>query len=83
MNIGQTTWIDHKRVFPTKGIQILMTGRMKDHVEPIAWTRNHQGARVFYTSLGNVETFEQPAFRRMIANALYWTTDRKPELRVK
>jgi len=66
-----------------KDIQILMTGRMKDHVEPIAWTRNHQGARVFYTSLGNVETFEQPAFRRMIANALYWTTDRKPELRVK
>jgi len=60
-------------------IHILMAGSSKDQTEPIAWTREYKGGRVFYTSLGNVETFQQPAFRRMIANALFWTAKRQPE----
>lgn len=59
-------------------IEILMTGAAAGHTEPIAWTRELQGGRIFYTSLGNVETFEQPDFRRMLANALFWTARREP-----
>ena len=58
-----------------------MNGSIEGHTEPIAWTRNYKGGRIFYTSLGNVETFEQPDFRRMIANALYWTANQKPKLK--
>lgn len=66
-----------------RDIRILMTGTSKGRTEPIAWTREYKGGRVFYTSLGNVETFQQPAFRRMIANALFWTAKRQPETRIE
>jgi len=45
--------------------------------EPIAWTRIHNGGRVFYTSLGHPEAFENANFRRMWGNALFWTANRK------
>ncbi|MBI1310610.1 nicotinamidase [bacterium] len=41
--------------------------------EPIAWTnRTRFGGRAFYTSLGHVGDFEQPAFQRLLKNALLW-----------
>ena len=60
-------------------IEILLTGTIEGQpAEPLAWTRDYQGGRVFYTSLGAQETFELPAFRRMLANALFWTANRAP-----
>ncbi|MBD3267941.1 hypothetical protein GF373_14845, partial [bacterium] len=44
--------------------------------EPSAWTREYKGARIFYTSLGGVSDFENASFRRMMANALFWTARR-------
>ena len=59
-----------------------MQGRLETgEAEPITWTREHQGARVFYTSLGHPADFEEPGFRQMLINALYWTTRRQPERR--
>jgi type 1 glutamine amidotransferase/nicotinamidase-related amidase len=57
---------------------LLMMGRTPESGgrEPIAWTRMYKGGRVFYTSLGGVGDFENSAFARMIANALFWTADR-------
>jgi type 1 glutamine amidotransferase len=60
-------------------IQVLLNGEIPGpHAEALAWTREVNGGRVFYTSLGAKDTFELPAFRRMIANALFWTAKREP-----
>ena len=42
--------------------------------EPVAWT-HLQGAkqgRVFYTSLGHADDFQNPAFRRLLLNGIAW-----------
>lgn len=41
--------------------------------EPVAWTaRSPAGGRVFATTLGHVSDFENPAFRRLLANGIDW-----------
>lgn len=63
-----------------KDIHVLLEGTIPGQpTEPIAWTREYKKGRVFYTSLGAEDMFEQPAFRRMLANALFWTAGRKVE----
>lgn len=59
-------------------VEVLLTGNISDHSEPVAWTRQHKGGRVFYTSLGHPKDFEDENFRRMLANALFWTAKREP-----
>ena len=56
--------------------RVLLTGSIPDHMEPIAWTREHKGGRVFYTSLGHPKDFEVESFRNLLANALLWTSRR-------
>jgi len=63
-------------------INVLLTGAIPgEPVEALAWTRLYKGGRIFYTSLGTPETFQEVAFRRMLANALFWTTGRDVEVR--
>ena len=57
---------------------VLLTGTIPSHTEPVAWCRLHRGGRVFYTSLGHQEDFQQASFLRLLVNALSWTTRRKP-----
>jgi type 1 glutamine amidotransferase/nicotinamidase-related amidase len=54
----------------------LLIGSIPDHpAEPIAWTNtNKYGGRVFYTSLGHIDDFQQEAFNRLLVNALRWAT---------
>ena len=59
-------------------ITVLLTGSNPGKTEPLAWTREVNQGRVFYTSLGNVETFEDENFRRMLAQAIFWTARREP-----
>ena len=59
--------------------EILMTGAIPGHTEPIAWTRMYKGARIFYTSLGHPQDFTEDSFRRLLANALFWTAGRTPQ----
>lgn len=40
--------------------------------EPVAWTRSHGGAAVFYTSLGHPDEFGTPAFDQFLMNAVKW-----------
>ena len=42
--------------------------------EPVAWTRRHgpKRGRVFYTSLGHPEDFQNPEFHRFLVNAVVW-----------
>ena len=58
--------------------EILLSGTIPDHTEAIAWTRMHNGGRVYYTSLGDPQDFKEESFRRMLANALFWTANRTP-----
>jgi type 1 glutamine amidotransferase len=66
----------YKNTGHAKDITLLATGTIPGHTEPLAWTREFKGGRIFYTSLGSEETFEQDAFRRMLAQALFWTAKR-------
>ncbi len=51
---------------------LLMSASTDEHDEPVTWTRTHAGGRVFYTSLGHQEDFEEPGFLRLLANAVLW-----------
>ncbi len=40
--------------------------------EPVAWTHMYGKAKVFYTSLGHESDFKQPAFEKLMWNAMEW-----------
>ena len=44
--------------------------------QPVAWTREHKGARVFFTTLGHPVDFEQPSMRRLVVNGILWALGR-------
>jgi type 1 glutamine amidotransferase len=54
----------------------LLTGTAGGKTEPVAWTRTYKGGRVFYSSLGHWDDFQQPQFRTMLAGAIFWAMDR-------
>lgn len=62
------------------GTFLLARGRIQGEApEPIAWTFvRADGGRTFYTALGHVKDFEQPAFRRLLLNAVRWSLGRSP-----
>ena len=47
--------------------------------QPATWVREYKGGRIFYTQLGGMQDFENATFRRMIAQALFWTARREVE----
>ena len=56
-----------------KTTPILMGSIPDKESEPIAWTNTRaNGGKSFYTSLGHIGNFDQPAFRQFLANAVYW-----------
>lgn len=57
-------------------VELLMTGAVPGHTEPITWTRNYKGARIFYTSLGHPRDFTEESFRGLLVNAIFWTAGR-------
>jgi type 1 glutamine amidotransferase len=68
----------YKNTGLAKDVDILLTGSIPDHTEPIAWTRMHKGARIFYTSLGAQTDFEEDSFLRLMTNGILWAADRAP-----
>lgn len=57
------------------GTRVLLDARVESQpgvVEPVAWINTAANRRAFYTSLGSPEDFQEPAFRRLLANALLW-----------
>lgn len=59
-----------------KDCEVLLTGTIPGNTEPIAWARLHDKARVFYTSLGHPDDFKDENFKKMLVNAIFWTTQR-------
>jgi type 1 glutamine amidotransferase len=60
-----------------KDVDVLLTGSIPDHTEPIAWTRMVKGGRIFYTSLGHQKDFEEESFLRLMTNAIVWAAGKK------
>ena len=57
----------------------LLIGTIPDKpAEPVAWTHRYgpKQARIFYTSLGHPDDFKNPAFRRLLTNAINWSLTR-------
>jgi type 1 glutamine amidotransferase len=53
----------------------LLIGAIADQpAEPVAWTRRQgtKAGRVFYTSLGHPDDFQNPEFRHFLVNAVVW-----------
>ncbi len=57
-----------------KTTQPLLFGAIPNKAaEPIAWTNTNKfGGKSFYTSLGHIGDFEQPAFQTLLKNAIDW-----------
>lgn len=71
-------WL-YKNTPLAKGTTPLMMGRVdKNPPEPVAWTNEYMGGRVFYTSMGHPEDFENPQFNRMLFNAFHWAVKMAP-----
>ncbi|MEX0929949.1 MAG: ThuA domain-containing protein [Balneolales bacterium] len=51
---------------------VLLTGTAGDNVEPIAYTREVNESRIFYTSLGYPADFQVPQFRTLLINGILW-----------
>lgn len=59
---------------------ILLTAQSEEDREPVAWARTraeHKEQRVFYTSLGVPEDFDNENFRCLVTNAIFWTGKRE------
>jgi Trehalose utilisation len=68
----------YKNTGLAKNVEVILTGSIPDHTEPIAWTRMNKDQRVFYTSLGHQQDFEEESFLRLVTNGILWAADRTP-----
>lgn len=80
---GVTPFVSAGSLYKNQGLgadcRVLMTGTSPESTEPVTWTRDYQGGRVFYTSLGHPKDFDEESFRRLLVNALFWAAGREPE----
>jgi putative membrane-bound dehydrogenase-like protein len=53
-------------------VTVLLRGSIPAGTEPVAWVREKDGRRAFYTSLGHQDDFKNPAFVKLLANGLAW-----------
>ena len=60
-------------------VTVVLQGYMGKESEPVAWTREKDKQRVFYTSLGHADDFKDENFIRLLTNGLAWAT--KTELK--
>lgn len=57
----------------------LMFGKtgLEGPAQPVAWTNEYKkGQKIFYTSLGGLESFIDPGFINMVYNAVFWALGR-------
>jgi type 1 glutamine amidotransferase len=65
--------------YPSKGSTALLMGHSVNPANPnafdnpVAWTgKNSFGGKIFFTTLGHPEDFDQEPFQRLVINALHW-----------
>ena len=65
-----------------------VTGKLNRPMMPVAWTNTYTGAqgkaaRVFATTLGSADDFENEALRRLLVNATYWVVGLEDKIPAK
>lgn len=58
-----------------------VTDGRNDPMMPIAWTRTHNGGRVFTTTMGAATDLVSEGVRRMLVNAAYWCVGQEERIR--
>jgi type 1 glutamine amidotransferase len=58
---------------------LLLTGTSPEGTQPVAWTRNYNGAKVVYIALGGVQDWANPNFKKLVTSSIFWTSDFKPK----
>ncbi len=58
---------------------VLQVGKISKAQHPVTIVHTYRGGRTFFTSLGVPSDFENKHFRRMLTNAIFWTTHRDAE----
>ncbi len=77
-NVSTGTWHSTGSLYYVAPITddavLLMQGSIPGRVEPLTWIRPKQKnhGKVFYTGLGHPDDFKEPAFRKLLANAIIW-----------
>jgi|SRR5690606_2082523 len=56
-----------------KSATVLLNGKVANEIQPIAWTRQADKSKVFYTSLGYPRDFDLPQFQQLLINGIKWT----------
>ncbi len=60
-----------------EGSTPLLIGTIKgEPTEPVAWTHRYHGGRMFYTSLGHPDDFENESFKKLVVNAIFYGLNR-------
>jgi type 1 glutamine amidotransferase len=77
----ETTGKLYKNADVAPDATILLRAKTSEAQEPVAWTREGKTAnkpfgRVFYTSLGIPEDFQNPEFLKLLTNAVQWTANK-------
>jgi len=67
----------YQRLVPKSDVNVLATAMDEGVDQPMAWTREHGKAKVFYTALGDSpESWNNETFLQMLAGAVQWTAGR-------
>jgi putative heme-binding domain-containing protein len=64
----------YKNANIAKDCNVVLTGSIEKFSYPVAWTRERNGQRIFYTSLGYQDDFSNDNFNQLIVNAIEWCT---------
>jgi type 1 glutamine amidotransferase len=56
--------------------EVLQFGDIGKAKHPVTIVNTHKGGRMFFTSLGVPEDFQDKNFRRLLENAIFWTAQR-------
>jgi len=65
-----------------EGSKPLLLGTIEGKVpEPVAWTHEYHGGRIFYTSLGHPNDFKEKSFINLVHNAMEWALNKPLEKR--
>lgn len=85
---GVTSFVSDGSLYRTSPLHSnatpLLMGTVEGHPpEPLAWTREEKGARVFYTSLGHPHDFKEESFLNLLHNGIEWALGKPLEAREK
>ncbi len=69
---------ESRRLYKTgplpKTSTVLQIGSIGKQKHPVTLVNTYKGGRMFYTSLGVPEDFQDPNFKRLLVNAIFWAS---------